>query len=427
MATSAPRSFFLPGPLALPGRGFWVIAHRWAGLTLALFLGVAGLTGSLLPWIEELEAATAPQLHNSVWTGTPDPLRVREEVLARHPGAAVDFLPLTVEPGKSLRLHLHWLDPKTGLERERGPGVPDWDDLFLNPVSGEEQGRREWGNIGQGLKNLMPFLYRLHYSLALGAIGTLAFGVAALIWTVDCFVGFYLTLPPRAPRSARAPFLERWRPSWRVRWKSTPYKLNFDLHRAGGLWLWPLLLVFAWSSVSFNLPQVHVPIMQAVGAQDARLVLLESTLPAPRNAPRLGFREAVERGQELAEQEATKQGLAVLDEGESWIWHVPTSGLYVYGFTTGADISHHGGGTRVAFDSNTGVLKSVDWPSGVNGANTFTNWLTALHTAHVFGLPYRLFVSALGLMVTMLSITGVVIWLKKRSARAGRAIRQPKT
>lgn len=156
-------------------------------------------------------------------------------------------------------------------------------------------------------------------------------------------------------------------------------------------------------------------------------MLLESTLPAPRDAPRLGFREAVERGQELAEQEATKQGLAVLDEGESWIWHVPTSGLYVYGFTTGADISHHGGGTRVAFDSNTGVLKSVDWPSGVNGANTFTNWLTALHTAHVFGLPYRLFVSALGLMVTMLSITGVVIWLKKRSARAGRAIRQPKT
>lgn len=409
--------------LALPRRAFWVIAHRWAGLTLALFLGVAGLTGSLLPWIEELEAATAPGLHNAQWTGAPDPLGVRDKVLARYPGAAVDFLPLTIEPGKALRLHLHWLDPKTGLEREHGPGVPDWDDLFLDPVTGAEQGRREWGAIDQGIKNLMPFVYRLHYSLALETFGLLVFGIAALVWTLDCFVGFYLTFPPRTAKSVRAPFLERWRPSWRVRWRATPYKLNFDLHRAGGLWLWPLLLVFAWSSVSFNLPQVHVPVMRALGADDPRMVLFDNTLPSPRNAPALDFRDATTRGQELAQRVAQSHGLGVREDGERWIWHVPTSGMYVYGFTTGADIGHHGGETRVAFDSNTGELKAAEIPSGVNGANTFTNWLTALHTAHVFGLPYRVFVSVLGLAVTMLSVTGVVIWLKKRSARAGRALR----
>lgn len=270
----------------------------------------------------------------------------------------------------------------------------------------------------------MPFIYRLHYSFVLETVGTVVFGIAALVWTIDCFVGFYLTLPPRAPRPAKAPLLERWRPSWRVRWKSTPYKLNFDLHRAGGLWVWPMLLVFAWSSVSFNLPQVFVPAMSALGAEDAQSVLLDSTLPVPRNTPALDFRQAAARGLQLAEQEAAKQGLAVLDQGERWIWHVPTSGMYVYGFTTGADIGHHGGGTRVAFDSNTGALKAVEMPSGVNGANTFINWLTALHTAHVFGLPYRVFVSLLGLTVTMLSVTGVVIWLKKRSARAGRSLRE---
>lgn len=424
MATSASPSLAPPRRLALPSRAFWVMIHRWAGLTLALFLAVAGLTGSLLPWIEELEAATAPQLHNSRWTGTPDPLRIRDEVLARYPGATLDFLPLSVEPGKALRLHLSWLDPKTGLEREPGQGSPAWDDLFVNPVTGQEQGRREWGNIAQGPRNLMPFIYRLHYSLALGTIGTFVFGLAALIWTVDCFVGFYLTLPPRTYKPARTPFLERWRPSWRVRWKSTPYKLNFDLHRAGGLWLWPLLLVFAWSSVSFNLPQVHVPVMEALGAKDARRLLIDSALPTPRNAPALDFRHAVARGEQLAERTAMQQGLVPLHDGERWIWHVPTSGLYVYGFTTAADIGHHGGGTRIAFDSNTGALRGVDWPSGANATNTFSNWLAALHMAQVFGLPYRVFVSALGLLVTMLSVTGVVIWLKKRSARAGRAIRK---
>ena len=163
--------------------------------------------------------------------------------------------------------------------------------------------------------------------------------------------------------------------------------------------------------------------MQALGAQDPRLILEESALAVPRNNPLLDFRAATERARQLAEQESMKQGLVPLEEGESWLWHVPTSGMYVYGFTTAADIGHHGGGTGMAFDSNTGEMKAVYWPSGVNGTNTFSNWLTALHMAQVFGLPYRIFVSMLGLLVTMLSVTGVVIWLKKRSARAGSSLR----
>jgi hypothetical protein len=41
----------------------------------------------------------------------------------------------------------------------------------------------------------------------------------------------------------------------------------------------------------------------------------------------------------------------------------------------------------------------------------------ALHMAHVFGLPYRIFVALLGVAVSILSVTGVVIWWKKRQAR----------
>ena len=41
----------------------------------------------------------------------------------------------------------------------------------------------------------------------------------------------------------------------------------------------------------------------------------------------------------------------------------------------------------------------------------------ALHMANVFGLPYRIFVCALGILITMLSVTGVYIWWKKRRAQ----------
>ena len=53
-------------------------------------------------------------------------------------------------------------------------------------------------------------------------------------------------------------------------------------------------------------------------------------------------------------------------------------------------------------------------------------WATMLHMAQVFGLPYRVATSLLGLLVTMLSVTGVLIWLRKRSARLLSAARPPR-
>lgn len=409
---------------ALPlSRQFWVILHRWAGLSLTLFLGVAGFTGIFLTWVDELEVATAPELHLAAppapGAQPMDVLDLREHVLARYPGAELDYVPLTIEKGRSVRFHLHWHDVKTGEEINKG-----WDDLFIDPYTGRELGRREWGNIRQGIKNLMPFVYRLHYSLALGEWGTLAFGIAALIWTVDCFVGFYLTLPVRAKRPVSgetrrsAPsWWQRWQPSWKIRWNASRYKLTFDLHRAGGLWLWPLLLVFAWSSVSFNLPQVYVPVMKQFGAEDPREAYFSGMLGKPRRYPALTFEGALERGKMLAVQETAKARLTMHTDGETYLWHAPEIGAYIYGFTTSADISKHGAGTSVAFDSNTGALKSVQVPTGRNAANSFGAWITALHTAHVLGTPWRIAVSLIGAMVTMLCVTGVVIWMRKRSSR----------
>jgi uncharacterized iron-regulated membrane protein len=49
-----------------------------------------------------------------------------------------------------------------------------------------------------------------------------------------------------------------------------------------------------------------------------------------------------------------------------------------------------------------------------------------LHEANVFGMPYRLFDCVLGLLITMLSVTGVYIWWKKRCARKFSASRRSK-
>ncbi|MEA1120335.1 PepSY domain-containing protein, partial [Klebsiella pneumoniae] len=78
---------------------------------------------------------------------------------------------------------------------------------------------------------------------------------------------------------------------------SSAYKINFDLHRAGGLWIWPMLLVFAWSGVAFNLTPVYSPVMRVFGASDLREQLVP--LPRPRVDPGLDFTAALGTGRRL--------------------------------------------------------------------------------------------------------------------------------
>ena len=333
----------------LPSRKVWVLVHRWAGLSLALFLGLAGLTGMALAWEDDLEAATAPGLllapAPSDQTPIRDPVALRAEALARHPGMAADFLPLSIEPGRALRLRVTWADPAR---------AQPWDELFIDPYTGRELGHRRWGDISEGMVNFMPFLYHLHYSLLLGSFGTVLMGIVALVWTLDCFVGFYLTLPTRLKQgptaSTSVSWWQRWKPAWQVRWRASGHKLSFDLHRAGGLWAWAILLVFAWSSVSFNLPQVYAPVMGLLGANDRRadLAILK---PSTNPQQILSFSEAAARGASLA------KGVGGMASGGRWLWHVPSNGAYVYGFTTSADIPDEGGGSQIAFDDHTGALR----------------------------------------------------------------------
>ena len=65
----------------------------------------------------------------------------------------------------------------------------------------------------------------------------------------------------------------------------------------------------------------------------------------------------------------------------------------------------------------TGALVGIVLPAETNG-DWVSLWLGALHTAAVWGTPYRVLVSLLGGTIATLSVTGIVIWLRKRRAVA---------
>jgi uncharacterized iron-regulated membrane protein len=390
-------------------RRFFVWLHRWVGLAMAAFLIVVGLTGSLLAFNDELERVFAPQLFATPRPGAPLPLaELAERAQAFAPGGAVGRVAYEA-PDQVL---VEFLTRETSA---------DFDQLFLDPWTGAELGRRKRGDLSQGLVNLMPFVYSLHWSLAAGSTGSLILGVIAIAWTIDCFVGFYLTLPP----STRG-FWRKWRPAWLVKRGAGAYRLNFDLHRAGGLWFWALLFVFAWSGVMMNIRPVYDWVTTRVFDYHSPLAAYMSLMERAIPPDRMDWRAAQATGERLMAEQAAARGFVTY--GAVSLGLEPELGAYSYAARSSRDLFERlpsRGATYLMFDMSSGAFLAMSQPTGEATGNTVEGWLYALHMARVFGMPYRLLVCGLGVVIAMLAVTGVYIWWKKRRARRIRAARAP--
>jgi uncharacterized iron-regulated membrane protein len=363
-------------------RKSFVWLHRWAGLLIAVFLIFQGISGGMLAFYDNLDRLIAPRLHASPRGGVP---QLKMAILAESATALVPHgRPSFISMGFS--------------------------QLFIDPWTGKELGRRRAGDISEGIVNFMPFVFRLHKNLALGMFGAKVLGVVALLWTLDCFVGFYLTLPV-----AFTKFWRRWRRAWLLKWRSSAFRVNFDLHRAGGLWLWPMLLIFAWSGVMLNLPRVYKRAMHSVLAYQST----DDKPPLPSRFvedPKLDWRAALATTETLMADQAASRGLIVVNpKALFYSWENGTYGYIVHSYHERS--GRHYLNTSLRIDGNTADLITFDLPDLKRGGAAVDAWLFDLHTAQVFGTPYRVFVCILGLVIAMLSITGIFIWWKKRIAR----------
>jgi uncharacterized iron-regulated membrane protein len=392
-------------------RSFWVLAHRWVGLTMAGFLILVGLTGALLAFLPELNHWLSPRLFPGARanvTRDAGALALRAEALV--PEAQVQSVFFNGMGSATIRM-----------EARPGASPLDFNQLFLGEGSGEELGRRSTKGLPDGANTILPFVYRLHYALALGEFGGWILGLVALAWTIDCCVGFYLTFPSQMVAHRRG-FLARWKPSWLVKIRASFYRVNFDLHRAGGLWLWAALLVFAWSSVFMNLNGFYMRVTELLLDFERPIWSLPAP-PRPReDREPLGWREAQAIGARLMDEQAKANGFSV--DRQVALALAREDGRYRYSAHSSLDVGEKYGSTSVYFDAHSGALLSFSPPSGRHAGNTLTTWLMELHMANVFGLPYRVFVCAIGIAIATLSVTGAYIWWKKRRARMDRTKRK---
>lgn len=381
--------------------------HRYLGLTLAGFLIISGITGSFLAFYAEFDALLNPTLYRieqsdqgigqkAVSAGE---LIHAVEEFNRH--IRVYYLPINAEPRRASVVYVEpVIDPTTGR-----PYHVAFDEVFINPLTAEVTGARMWGECC-GPESILPIMHKLHNRLFLPtAIGRPLWGFLAILWSIMAVIGLILTWP------ASKAGVRQWTNAWKLRRGLPSLPKNINLHKATGLWFWLIILPVALSGVALGLErQVFVPMVQLASAwfEDTRESVKNDTQPTPVN---IGYPvdDAITRAQDYARSYGINASI-------SGVWYDHESGLYEIEF--GPKDKPGIGDGSVSVSTVSGLVSGHSLAGFRSFESIADSARERVHSGRIIGLPGRVLVFLCGWAVALLSITGVIIWFKRRSVRS---------
>lgn len=368
------------------GRSFILALHRWAGLTTLAFLLLLGLTGSLLVFHREIDEWLNPDWFFVEARQASAPVdavvKAAEAAISTHRVTGVD---LPDAPGEAMKLVLR---PRPGVSEA---AQAQRFQLFADPHDGRLLGWRDRNALRLDRRHIVSFLYKLHYSLHLGDWGIWFLGGVGLIWLLDNFWAAWLSFPR----------LRLWRRSFGVKREAGVRRATYDAHRAGGLWMWPVLVVLALSGVAMNLNQPF-----------RAVVSWFSPLP-PTPEDRAPERDLIRPvAYDVAVRAAAPHG--VVDA----LYHDADKGLYLVAIYGSGDRGYYGE-TYALVDGGTGLVRSIRRPADETAGETFLAWQFPLHSGEALGMPGRILIALAGLATAGLCATGLVLFgWRRRPQRA---------
>jgi len=375
-----------------------LLIHRWAGILLAVFLMLAGMTGSLLAFHHEIDAWLVPELHivpPSTTTARLD--EVAAHIEATHPGLVVGYFLFSAKEGSTIRAVMNTVEAAEAGRLDRDSPRPS--EIYVNPHSGAVLGARNWGEAGLSRAHLVPMIYRFHMSLLLGKTGQWIMGIIAALWIATMLVGAFLAVPR----------LAHFRKAFAVKWRSSRARMLFDLHRTTGLVGAMLLIVIAFTGLYMNLPQVIEPAVAAVSPFSERPASVRAPDQRRIQTWRIGWDAAL----------ATARAAHPTDP-VAGIGKIEARGYYQVRFLLQGDIMDSGT-IRYFVDGRNGqLLGQFNHRNGTLGDKVRV-WQFPLHSGQGFGMPGRVLVLVLGLLPPLLVLTGLWLWLRRRRLRRAAA------
>lgn len=348
----------------------WIFElHRYLGLLVGSILVIVGLTGSLLVFMPELDAQFIQHRFGTVIPQT--------QVVP------VDQLVETVRA--TYTNHPDWKvgqvqmlpDHAFYTVRFNRPDETQWE-VFVNPYTGKVIGDRQRETA------FFSRVLDLHYTLLSGDIGIIIVGITALLLFILSMTGIVL-----------------W-PGWRklisgfkIKWNAHPKRLNYDLHKVAGIVTAVFLGLTAFTGFCWNFHDQTYPIIYAA-----------TLTPKPPEVKSTAGNGKLP----LSLSEALRQSELALPGAITTFITLPTLPDAVFEFYKRVPEDSEDFNSYVKLDQYSGKVLDVQDSRVAKLGDRILNSFTPLHYGTFWGLPTRILYVFVGLVPTLLLITGFVMW-----------------
>lgn len=339
--------------------------HLWAGILLALYVAVIGVSGSIVVFQDEIRLASMPHAH-----------------FDRNQMAAID----TVVERAENRFP-EWRLIYVQIPQMESP----WWTLYLENGSGRRNLAYADASSGAALKPqgrlFIDSVLDLHVYLLAGQTG----------FIVNCLAGIGLLLLALTGAVLWWPGIKLWKRALMVPLRHRWRRMNYDAHNAVGIWMLAIVSFWGITAIYFLVPGQMSAVVNAISP-------LKGMKPPVAAAPSSGT-SVVSLDKIVAALPATSRehlggiGLPEKPGGEVT--------LYVDRKSPG-DFSHR---DIVTVDGHSGKVLSL-WHYGEN--HTLGDWvlwlMIPLHFGTLWGMGVKLLWFFFGLSLPVLSVTGLLMY-----------------
>ena len=374
---------FLRRPQQLWARQLNLQVHLWAGIILAIYVVIIGITGSVLVFGRELDDILNPAPWPKIAGNTrlANVSRVIDSLKASYPHVhAISLVaPTESEPAFIAELQL------------KGRTTVAFDPVRAFPLG--EVRRRE---------SPLAWVYELHENLFAGRNGRVANGIGAgslLLLSLTGLVNWWPGLKSW-PRALRIDFRRRWR------------RVNFDCHSAFGFWSFSFLIVWSLSGIYFAWPEQCLSLVNRISP------VVNARPPAIRVDPQddvanLDFQSMLRKSYSVAPG-ATWKGIIFPSSRRS-----PFQILMSRSAGIGRDYEE-----TLFFNPYTGEYIST-WQYDVKRSlGDWIIWLQApLHFGTQWGMAVKCVWAFAGLSLPVLAVTGLLMYWNRFLGKRWRSLR----
>ena len=358
-------------------RRVWLDVHLWIGVGLLVALVPLSVTGSVLVWHDQLDRALYAQRYVVTGGMVSMPVEAYADVAQ---AALGDRAQLT-----QVRFPQKSGDPVVAVGRMTGPpgpgGRPRSLNVWIDPPTARVLDTAE---VAKGFSMVM---HRVHGSLLIPEVGRKVVGWLGWAMFVSSATGLWLWWPRNGG------FLKG------LRWRRGA-SILFNLHHLVGFWICVPLAVLSLTGVYISFPQTSREVF-GLPAQPPR----DASRFAPPIMPQLTITQAIAAAQASAPGSVAE--LSVPIQGKEPVWRV---GLKA----PGAERPE-----TVQVVDATGQVKAERVGQGGNPVpeDDISPLMRKIHDGGGMGPVWQTIIFLGGIAPAVLSVTGSIVWLRRRARR----------